>query len=93
MPYRKKSRINLELDLDLFKIRKKTKYVVRKNETYDWEKLLPSKIIKRNKWLGKIWAEIYANNPHDEFIRNLSTDDMYKTKWFEKYGYKEPNDF
>ncbi len=91
MPHRKKSRI--DLDFDLTKVIKKTKPLVTKNRTYDWDKLLPPEILKRNIWLAEIWAEIHKQNPQDEFIRKLSTDDMFKTKWFEKYGYKEPTNF
>jgi hypothetical protein len=57
---------------------------------YNWEKLLEPKALARNKWLGKTWAELYFQNLDDKFLRYLSTDEIMKTKWFEKYGIKEP---
>jgi hypothetical protein len=56
---------------------------------YDWDKLIGSKTLERNKWLVKVWSDLYFANQNDEFLRNLSTDDIMKTKWFEKYGIKE----
>lgn len=91
MPHKKKSRI--DLDFDISRIMRESKPLVIRKRSYDWDKLLAPHILKRNIWLGNVWAEIYAKNPYDEFIRNLSTDDMFKTKWFEKFGYKEPSDF
>ncbi len=58
---------------------------------YDWEKIMDKKTLERHKWLSKTWIDLYSQNPNDMFIRKLSTDDMIKTKWFEKYGIKEPN--
>ncbi len=91
MPHKKKSRI--DLDFDISRIMRESKPLVIRKRSYDWDKLLAPHILKRNIWLGNVWAEIYVKNPYDEFIRNLSTDDMFKTKWFEKFGYKEPSDF
>ena len=58
---------------------------------YDWEKSMDKKTLERHKWLTKIWIELYSKNPDDMFVRKLSTDDMMKTRWFEKYGIKEPH--
>ena len=58
---------------------------------YDWDKLIEKQTLKRNEWLSKIWTSLYFQNQEDEFIRNLSTDELLKTRWFEKYGIKEPN--
>ena len=58
--------------------------------TYDWEKTMDPKTLQRHKWLTKIWTELYFQNQEDEFIRKLSTEDMMNTRWFEKYGIKEP---
>lgn len=91
MPHRKKSRI--DLDFDISRVMKRTKPLVVRNKAYDWNKLLSPEVLKRNIWLSNVWAEIYSKNPQDEFIRKLSTDDMLKTKWFEKYGFKEPINF
>lgn len=57
---------------------------------YDWEKIMDSKTLKRHKWLSELWTELYFKNQDDGFIRNLSTDEILKTRWFEKYGIKEP---
>ena len=57
---------------------------------YDWEKTMDPKTLQRHKWLTKIWTELYFQNQEDEFIRKLSTEDMMNTRWFEKYGIKEP---
>lgn len=89
MPHRKISRI--QQDIDFKKSVIKTKSFNFRKTNYDWEKLLRPEVLKRNIWIVKIWGELHKKNPQDEFIRNLSTDDMYKTKWFEKYGYKEPD--
>ena len=51
---------------------------------------MESKTLERHKWLTKIWIELYFKNQDDQFIRKLSTDEMMKTRWFEKYGIKEP---
>jgi len=58
---------------------------------YDWAKLLGQTTLKRHEWLAQIWTNLYFQNQSDEFLRNLSTDEILKTKWFEKYGIKEPN--
>lgn len=58
---------------------------------YDWEKTMEPKILERHKWLGKTWTDLYFQNQGDSFLRNLSTDEIMKTRWFEKYGIKEPN--
>ena len=55
---------------------------------YDWQKLLGEKTVRRNEWLSKTWAKLYFENSCDEYLRNLSTDELMKTKWFEKYGVK-----
>jgi hypothetical protein len=57
---------------------------------YDWEKSMEPKTLERHKWLGKTWTDLYFQNQGDEFLRNLSTEEIMKTKWFEKYGVKEP---
>jgi len=57
---------------------------------YDWEKLISSKTLKRHEWLAQIWTNLYFQNQDDQYIRNLSTDEIIKTKWFEKYGIREP---
>lgn len=57
---------------------------------YDWNKLLSEKKRNRNRWLVTVWMELYIKYPHDEYIRKLPTTEMDETKWFEKYGYKEP---
>ncbi len=88
MRHRKHTRINL--DSEVFNALQK-KRSFSSCRTYDWEKHLPKEVYERNKWLGNVWGEIYLKNPRDEFIRFLSTDDMLYTKWFEKYGYKEPD--
>lgn len=88
MTHRKKSRINLDNQVfDALKVKR----AFSSCRTYDWDKQLPKVVYERNKWLGKVWGEIYIQNPRDEFIRFLSTDDMLHTKWFEKYGYIEPD--
>ena len=48
------------------------------------------KTLARHKWLGKTWTDLYFQNQEDQFLRKLSTDDIVKTRWFEKYGIKEP---
>lgn len=63
----------------------------RKSNGYDWDKLISKETLKRHEWLSMIWTSLYFQNQEDEFIRNLSTDDIVKTRWFEKYGIKEPN--
>ncbi len=62
-----------------------------KKSGYDWQKLLGAKTVRRNEWLSKTWAKLYFENSCDEYLRNLSTDELMKTKWFEKYGVKEPS--
>lgn len=57
---------------------------------YDWDKLLGKKTLQRHEWLAEIWTNLYFQNQEDKFIRNLSTDEILKTRWFEKYGIKEP---
>ncbi len=57
---------------------------------YDWEKLISPKALKRHEWLAQIWTNLYFQNQEDQYIRNLSTDEIIKTKWFEKYGIREP---
>ena len=66
------------------------KHSLSRRTGYDWEKTMESKTLERHKWLNKIWTELYFKNQEDQFIRKLSTDDMMKTRWFEKYGIKEP---
>ncbi|MDD2896858.1 MAG: hypothetical protein PHG81_12650 [Aliarcobacter sp.] len=61
----------------------------RRNE-YNWEKIMNPKTLARNKWLGKTWTDLYFQNQGDDYLRFLSTDDIISTKWFEKYGVKEP---
>lgn len=91
MPHRKRSRINLDLDLfNKMHTQKKNKSI---HKTYDWEKQLPKETLERNKWLAKVWLEVYSKNPENTEIRYLSTVDMLETNWYEKYGYKEPNKF
>lgn len=58
---------------------------------YDWDKLLEKKTLQRHEWLAELWTNLYFQNQDDKFIRNLSTDEIIKTRWFEKYGIKEPN--
>lgn len=48
------------------------------------------KTLERHKWLGKTWTELYFKNQEDQFLRHLSTEEIMKTRWFEKYGIKEP---
>lgn len=57
---------------------------------YDWEKMMCPLKLKRNRWLVETWMSLYIKHPEDEFIRKLSTKDLDETKWFEKYGFKEP---
>lgn len=61
-----------------------------KKSSYDWAKLLGQTTLKRHEWLAEVWTKLYFENQEDDFLRNLSTDDMLKTRWFEKYGVKEP---
>ena len=61
----------------------------RRKSGYDWDELLKPETVLRNQWLVKIWGDLYRQNEEDEFLRKLSTDDMIKTNWFEKYGVKE----
>lgn len=89
MPHKRKSRIDLEIDLS--SVFGKSRKMLSHNKVYDWDRLLPKRVLMRHRWLAKTWREIYSKNPHDEYIRFLSTDDQMNTKWFEKYGYKEPN--
>lgn len=89
MPYKHKSRI--DLDFDLSGVFNKSRKILTNNKVYVWEKILPKRTLKRHKWLAQTWRDIYSLNPNDEFIRFLSTEDMLHTKWFEKYGYKEPD--
>ncbi len=65
-------------------------YTSSRRGGYNWEKILDPKTLARNKWLGKTWADLYFQNLDDKFLRYLSTDDIMKTRWFEKYGIKEP---
>lgn len=58
--------------------------------SYNWEKIMEPKTLERHRWLGKTWTELYFQNQEDLFLRKLSTDDIMKTRWFEKYGIKEP---
>ena len=58
--------------------------------SYDWEKVMEPKTLARHKWLGKTWPDLYFQNQEDQFLRKLSSDDIVKTRWFEKYGIKEP---
>ena len=58
--------------------------------SYDWEKVMEPKTLARHKWLGKTWTDLYFQNQEDQFLRKLSTDDIVKTRWFEKYGIKVP---
>lgn len=57
---------------------------------YNWEKIMEPKTLERHKWLGKTWTELYFKNQEDQFLRHLSTEEIMKTRWFEKYGIKEP---
>lgn len=57
---------------------------------YNWEKIMDPKTLARHKWLGKTWTDLYFQNLEDKFLRNLSTEEIMKTRWFEKYGIKEP---
>ena len=61
-----------------------------KKAGYDWEKLIEPKTLERHKWLAQTWTNLYFENQEDQFIRNLSTDEIMKTRWFEKYGIREP---
>ncbi len=62
----------------------------RRSVGYDWNRLLAPEILRRHKWLAQTWINLYIQNPEDDFIRKLSTDELLKTKWYEKYGIKEP---
>lgn len=61
-----------------------------RRSSYNWEKIMEPKTLERHRWLGKTWTELYFQNQEDQFLRKLSTDEIMKTKWFEKYGIKEP---
>lgn len=61
----------------------------RKSVGYDWNRLLAPDVLRRHKWLAQTWINLYIQNPEDDFIRKLSTDELLKTKWYEKYGVKE----
>ena len=63
----------------------------RKSVGYDWNRLLAPEVLRRHKWLAQTWINLYIQNPDDEFVRKLSTDELLKSKWYEKYGIKEPN--
>ena len=63
----------------------------RKSVGYDWNRLLKPDVLRRHKWLAQTWINLYIQNPDDEFVRKLSTDELLKSKWYEKYGIKEPN--
>ena len=57
---------------------------------YNWEKLISKSTLNRHKWLAEVWTKLYFENPGDDFIINLTTDEITKTRWFEKYGIREP---
>lgn len=63
----------------------------RRSVGYDWNRLLAPEVLRRHKWLAQTWINLYIQNPDDDFIRKLSTDELIKTKWYEKYGVKEPS--
>lgn len=63
----------------------------KRRASYDWDKLIDEKTLKRHQWLAETWRKIYSQHPNDLYIRKLSTDDLLNTKWYEKYGVKEPN--
>lgn len=63
----------------------------RRSVGYDWNKLLAPEVLRRHKWLAQTWINLYIQNPDDEFVRKLSTDELLKSKWYEKYGIKEPS--
>lgn len=67
------------------------KFQIFRKNSYNWEKLLKEKVLKRNKWLSEIWTDLYFKNQKDEYLRKLSTEELLNTKWFEKYGIKEPS--
>ena len=62
----------------------------RKSVGYDWNRLLAPEVLRRHKWLAQTWINLYIQNPDDDFVRKLSTDELLKSKWYEKYGIKEP---
>lgn len=66
-------------------------YGVGKKSAYDWEKTMDPKVLARHRWLVETWSNLYFSNLEDKFLRTLSTDDIMKTKWFEKYGVREPS--
>lgn len=63
----------------------------RRSVGYDWNRLLAPEVLRKHKWLAQTWINLYIQNPEDDFIRKLSTDELLKTKWYEKYGVKEPS--
>ena len=57
----------------------------------NWENFLSKKDLKRNKWSVEEWSKLYAQNIDDLYIRKMSTDELHKGLWLEKYGLVEPN--
>ena len=48
-------------------------------------------MLKEKGYPVKIGIEICNfKNQEDQFLRHLSTEEIMKTRWFEKYGIKEP---